>query len=156
MQEGDMIANLTHLPAVSLPQGIQLKRVFPADKARVLQFIRENFGDGWANEAEHAIMQEPVKCFIATENGKVLGFSCFDASARAFFGPIGVLESERGKNIGTALLIRTLESMREYGYIYAIIGWVGDAADFYRKVLGAEFIPGGEPQNSVYANMIRM
>ena len=46
--------------------------------------------------------------------------------------------------------------MREYGYAYAIIGWVDDAEMFYRKVVGAEFIKGGEPENSIYCNMIEM
>ena len=44
--------------------------------------------------------------------------------------------------------------MRDAGYGYAVIGWVGDAANFYRKTVGAQFIPGGEPENTVYANMI--
>jgi hypothetical protein len=27
-------------------------------------------------------MQSPGKCFIATEEGKLLGFACYDASAK--------------------------------------------------------------------------
>ena len=44
--------------------------------------------------------------------------------------------------------------MKEYGYGYAVIGWVGDAEMFYRKTVDAEFIKGGNPENSVYSNMI--
>ena len=51
-------------------------------------------------------------------------------------------------------ILRALEHMRDAGYGYAIIGWVSDAADFYRKTVGAQFIPGGEPENTVYANMV--
>lgn len=102
-------------------------------------------------------MQSPGKCFIATKKGKLLGFACYDASAKGFFGPIGVLTSERGKNIGTLLLLlRTLEAMREYGYGYAIIGWVSEAEQFYRKTVSAEYIKNGEPENSVYSNLIFM
>lgn len=65
-----------------------------------------------------------------------MGFTCYDTSAKGFFGAIGVLPSERGKNIGTLLLLRTSVAMREYGY--AMIGWVNEAEQFYRKTIAAE------------------
>lgn len=43
--------------------------------------------------------------------------------------------------------------MREYGYAYAIIGWESEAEQFYRKTVGAEFIKGGNPENSVYSHL---
>ena len=70
--------------------------------------------------------------------------------------PIGVLESERGRQIGKYLLLKTLDAMRSAGYGYAIIGWVGDAEGFYRKTVHAEVIPDSSPENSVYANLVRM
>ena len=36
--------------------------------------------------------------------------------------PMAVLESERKKGVGRALLLKSLESMQELGYAYAIIG----------------------------------
>lgn len=152
----DMICSLMNLPECKPAEGIKIKRVFPADKGKVQAFIREHFSENWACEAEYAMMQEPVKCFVATENSKILGFSCYDASAKGFFGPIGVAPEARGKDVGTALLLRTLNAMKEFGYGYAIIGWVGDAEVFYRKTVNAEFIKGGEPENSVYADMVDM
>ena len=152
----DMIVSLMKLPENKVAEGIKIKRAFGGEKDKVLDFIKENFTIAWANEAERAILQDISKCFIATENGKILGFACYDASARGFFGPTGVTEAARGKGVGSALLLKTLESMREYGYAYAIIGWVDDAEMFYRKVVGAEFIKGGEPENSIYCNMIEM
>lgn len=99
-------------------------------------------------------MSETPKCFIANENGEMIGFACYDSSAKGFFGPIGVLEERRGEKIGQRLLLRTLHAMREYGY--AIIGWVSEAEDFYRNSVGAEFIKGGEPENSIYSNLVSM
>ena len=151
---GDMIVSLYHLPEVPVVGGVQIKRAFPADKTKILDFIREHFSENWVNEAEQAIVQDVPKCFIAVENGKIIGFSCFDSSAKSFFGPIGVDKSRRGDNVGTALLLRTLNAMREFGYAYAIIGWVTDAAEFYKKTVGATFIPNGGPENSVYSNMV--
>lgn len=150
----DMIANLIRLPREKELEGIKIKRVFAGEKMQVLHYIREHFNEGWVYEAENAIMQH--KCFIATKDGQILGFACYDASAKDYFGPIGVTESTRGTGVGTALLLRTLTCMREEGYGYAIIGWVGDAEMFYRKVVNAEWVPGGEPENSIYSNLIDM
>lgn len=152
----DMIANLGRLPEIQLNSGIQIKRAFPGDKQQILRFIGEHFSQNWINETEYAMMQSPGKCFIAVDKGEVVGFACYDASALGFFGPIGVRDDRRGENIGAALLVRTLTAMHEQGYQYAIIGWVNEAEHFYRKIVGAEWIKGGEPQNSVYANLIRM
>ena len=157
MLEGcDMIVGLTHLPSFKAEDTVKIKRAFIADKARILEFVRENFNEGWVYEAEKALLSEVSKCFIAVENNKILGFSCFDSAAKGFFGPIGVSREARGKNVGAVLLIRTLEAMRDYGYGYAIIGWVNGAENFYRKTVGAEFIKNGNPENSVYSNLIAL
>lgn len=153
---GDMIVGLTSLPDYEIPEGVKIKRAFPGDKEAILNFIKENFNSGWAGEAEHSLLQSPGKCFVATENGKLLGFACYDAAAKGFFGPIGILPSERNRKLGAVLLIRTLEAMREYGYAYAIIGWVNTAEQFYRKTVGADYIKNGNPENSAYSNLISM
>ena len=154
-QCGDMLVNLTHLPDEPKPEGIRIKRVMAKDREAVLEFIRQRWA-GWCGEAEYAMLQDVSRCFIATENGKILGFACYDASAKDYFGPIGVDEAARGKKIGQALLLRCLHAMREFGYGYAVIGWVGDAAPFYEKTVGAFFIPGGEPENTVYSNLLAL
>ena len=157
MQGQDMIVNLKDIAyTASKDENIKIKRAFAGDKEKILQFVRENFSASWAGEAECACLQSPSQCFIATKEGKILGFACYDVSAKGFFGPIGVLEEARGDGVGTCLLTRTLETMRSAGYGYAIIGWVGDAEKFYRKTVGANFIEGGTPENSVYSNMVEM
>ncbi|MGN0777957.1 MAG: GNAT family N-acetyltransferase [Aristaeellaceae bacterium] len=153
---GDMIVNLTRLPAMpQLGEGIHIRRAMAADHASILNFIRQHFSENWVQEADAGLSALPSRCLIAVKEQQILGFCCWDVSALNYFGPIGVDEAARGTGIGTALLIRALEHMRDAGYGYAIIGWVSEAADFYRKTVGAQFIPGGEPQNTVYANMIR-
>lgn len=154
MYEGDMLVNLNHLPAYTTDGDVKIKHAMAGDLGKIKAFIAENFSEVWIYEAEHAILQEFGKCFIATIDGKLVGFSCYDASARGFFGPIGVLPEVQKKKIGKALLIRTLQAMKDYGYGYAVIGWAGQAAGFYEKAVGARFIEGGEPHNSVYANNI--
>ena len=152
----DMIVSLYRLPETPAVDGVRVRRAFVSDKTQILDFIRKHFQDGWVCEAEQALLADPPRCFIATEKDQVIGFACFDSSAKGFFGPTGVDPTCRGREIGKALLIRTLHAMREYGYAYGIIGWVSDAEPFYRKTVGAEFIKDGYPQNSVYSNKISL
>ena len=153
---GDMIARLYGLEDAPETPGVQIKQAHPADKTAILAFIREQFTQSWADEAEHALLQNPPGCFLAVKEKQVVGFACWDATAKGFFGPIGVRPDQRGSRVGKALLLRTLRAMREAGYAYAVIGWVDSAEMFYRKTVDAEFIPGGTPENSVYANLIAL
>lgn len=155
-RSGDMIVNIMKLPAMpELPEGVEIKRALSLDKRKILRFIEENFGEGWLGEADVALSCCPSHCVIAVKEEQVVGFACWDATAKGFFGPTGVSEQCRGKGVGKALLLRTLAHMREEGYVYGIIGWVDDARVFYEKTLGATFIPGGDPRESIYGQMIR-
>lgn len=132
--------------------GITIKRVLGPDIGRVQEFIRAEFSDGWANEASVALYRAPSTCFIAVREKKVVGFACYDATAKGMFGPTGVKGGLRGTGVGAALLIRCLRAMWHDGYVYAIIGGVDDARGFYEKVVGAEAIEGSHP--GIYAQMI--
>ncbi|MDA8245102.1 MAG: GNAT family N-acetyltransferase, partial [Elusimicrobia bacterium] len=65
---------------------------------------------------------------------------------------IGVDRSLKIKGLGTALLLRTLEAMRDAGYGYAAVGWAGPV-DFFRKTVGATVIEGSEP--GVYKGLVK-
>lgn len=86
----------------------------------------------------------PPSCFIAVRAAHVVGFACYEVTARGFFGPTGVLASERGQGVGTALLFRSLQALRELGYAYAIIGDAGPV-QFYIRTLGGILIPDSSP-----------
>jgi GNAT superfamily N-acetyltransferase len=94
----------------------------------------------------------PVTVLIATRDDTLLGFACFDTSAKGFFGPTGVDPAARGQGIGEALLLATLRAMREDGYAYAVIGDPGPV-EFYKKRLDALEIPGSDP--GIYRGMLR-
>lgn len=130
-------------------QGIAIKRAMTPDLTRITDFVRAEFGQGWADECTAGILVGG--CWIAVKDKKVIGFACFDATMKDYFGPTGVLESMRGKGIGKALLLRCMLSMREEGYAYAIIGSAGPM-DFYKKAVGAIPIEGSTP--GAYANMV--
>ena len=63
-----------------------------------------------------------------------------------------MLETQRGRGIGKALLLAALNAMRESGYAYAIIGGVGPA-EFYEKAVGAVLIEGSSP--GIYRGLLR-
>ena len=53
---------------------------------------------------------------------------------------------------GVLKAIKSLESLREMGYAYAIVGGVGPA-EFYEKAVGAKIIEGSEV--SIYQHLLR-
>ena len=125
-------------------EGIEIRRPLAAEKSLTLEWIRKHFGSGWASEADVSFSYQPITCFIAIHNNKIIGFACYDSCYRNFFGPTGVEESYRGKGIGKVLLFECLQGMRSQGYAYGIIGGVGPA-EFYAKACGAELISGSDP-----------
>ena len=153
-----MLVRLYDLPEVSArlralhEAGIEVRRAIAPEKHVVVSWVRETFGDAWASECEVSFGRLPISCFRAQRAQDVLGFACYDATAKAFFGPTGVLEKERKRGIGTALLLTTLHAMAAEGYAYAIIGGVGPA-DFYAKAAGAVPIEGSTP--GIYADLLR-
>lgn len=149
-----MLVNLNGLPPIPTLQEVRIVRVLPPDHTLLLAFVREHFGEGWSNECRQALAHQPNSCFAAVREGRVVGFACYDATAKGFFGPIGVDPAERGHGVGRALLLSCLHAMAWDGYGYAVIGWCDGKADFYRSV-GAVEIPASSPARSVYGRMIR-
>ncbi len=149
----DLLVRLYALPPVPAPpEGVEIRRAIAPEKARVLDWVTRDFGDAWASECDVAFAHVPVGVFFAVAQRELLGFACFDATARGFFGPTGVSEAERGRGIGTALLFATLLAMREVGYAYAVIGGVGPIA-WYARTVGAIEIPDSTP--GIYRGMLR-
>jgi GNAT superfamily N-acetyltransferase len=125
--------------------GITVRKPIGPEKRFVVDWVKRNFlTDAWASETDIAISNNPISCFIALKKNKLIGFACYDASALGFFGPTGVLKSQRGKGTGKALLMACLLDMKLKGYGYAIIGSIGPG-EFYRKAVGAVEIPDSTP-----------
>jgi predicted GNAT family acetyltransferase len=133
-------------------EGIEIKRALAPDKRLVADWVCHNFGECWASECEVAFANHPVSCYVAVKSGEIIGFACYEATARDYFGPTGVAEAFRGKGAGAALLYSCLNSLKELGYAYAIIGSAGPV-DYYRKTVGAIIIEDSEP--GIYKNLIR-
>lgn len=150
----DLLVKLYELPPAALRDDadIVVRKPIGPEFRVVVDWVLQNFGDAWASEAQAALGNRPVTLQLALQSGEPVGFACHDATARGFFGPIGVLPGRRGRGIGAALLHASLADMRNGGYGYAVIGAAG-AVDFFARNVGAVEIPGTE--GSVYRGMIR-
>ncbi len=154
----DMLVKLYTLPpvepeiAAQAAQGITIRRVLPPEKHFVTPWVGKYFSAFWQSESEIAFSHTPPTCWIAVENKQLIGFGCYDTTAKGFFGPTGVSEAARGRGVGRALLIVCLHAMRFEGYGYAVIGGVGPA-EFYAKAVGATVIDDSTP--GVYSGLLR-
>ncbi|MDF2685124.1 MAG: family acetyltransferase [Clostridia bacterium] len=153
----DLLVKLYELPPLQ-PEfekmqkaGVIIRRPIGPENYKVIAWITEHFGEGWAGESENAFFNNPKSIFIAIKDEKMVGFACYDATVKGFFGPTGVQEDCRGLGIGKALLIYTLHGLKDAGYGYGVIGSPGPV-EFYVKALGAMEIPCSAP--GVYKGML--
>lgn len=155
----DMLARLYDLPDPAPYQervgaaGFSVRRAEPWDRIRFCDFAAHNFGEIWSVEADRAFLHTPITAYIALEQGEIVGFGVYECTRKAFFGPTGVREDFRGRGLGAVILLRCLESMRELGYAYAIIGDPGPR-EYYEKIVGATVIPNSTP--GVYAPLYEL
>jgi GNAT superfamily N-acetyltransferase len=154
----DLLVNLLKLPLLqtlvdeSHQNGITVRRAQPFEITPVRQFIGERFSVAWADEVSIGFANKPVSVMIATRGGHVIGFAGYECTRKAFFGPTGVAEAERGHGVGKALLIAALWGLRELGYVYGIIGGAGPV-EFYQAAVGAIIIPESEP--GIYTEFLK-
>ena len=150
----DLLVKLYALPGVRSPAlgNVTVRRAFAAERWLVRAWVTKQFGAGWASECETAFARLPVACFVAVRRNELLGFACYDATARGLFGPMGVAGSERNKGVGSLLLLTALHDMAAQGYAYAVIGRP-DSAEFYRKNVGATEITDSDP--GFYRDLIK-
>ena len=154
----DMLVKLYALPEQQAgldrlrEAGVEVRRAIAPETFLIARWVREQFNEYWAVECEIAMAHSPAGCFVATQEGQLLGFACYDATLKGFFGPTAVTPAARGRGIGRALLLAALHAMYADGYGYAIIGAVGPA-EFYAKAVGASMIDGSAP--GIYRGMLR-
>ncbi|MCB1077738.1 MAG: GNAT family N-acetyltransferase [Verrucomicrobiae bacterium] len=147
----DLLVKLYRIPELAPvlaragESGVEIRRPLAPERYAVVNWVAQHYGDRWGSEVAMAFSGHPITCFIAvTGGGDIIGFSCYNATFKGFFGPTGVLENWGGRGIGTALLIRGLHALKDDGHAYAIIGGVGPS-EFYEQVVGAIPVPDSSP-----------
>ncbi len=141
------------LPDCPQLDGVWIGRPLAHQAPKVLSFVSGEFGSGWEAEVRTAFSSVPptVTVAVSRESGDLLGFCCWDCTAKGFLGPVGVSLESRGIGAGRAVVISALHSMRECGYGYAVIGAAGPV-EFFLKCCDARVIEGSEP--GIYGNPI--
>jgi len=149
----DMLVRLYDLPPLAPVEAaieklsaddIIIRRPGAYEKHLVAAFIQEHFSPKWVSEFEVSMSRQPASCWIATHRQKVIGFACYETTAKGFFGPTGVDTAYREKGLGKTLLLKSLHSLKELGYAYGFIGGVGPQA-FYEKACNATVIENSTP-----------
>jgi GNAT superfamily N-acetyltransferase len=99
-----------------------LERTMPSDWVRVERRNLRKIVEGGFH---------PEQVMVVTKGDDIIGYCQFEGS---HFGPFGVRDDFQGKGIGTVLLARTLERMRQEGHHDAWVMWTDDtAAKVYSK-----------------------
>jgi len=117
--------------------GIQVREFRREDLLGFLDFLEASMPTDWVR-VERANLRKipdggfhPYQITVATHGDAIVGYCQFEGS---HFGPFGVSDSYQGRGIGTVLLARTLERMREHNYHDAWVMWTDDvAAKVYEK-----------------------
>lgn len=131
-----------------------IRVALPPEMHIITGWVRTHFSEYWVSEVSAAMAHQPPGCLVATVDGQLVGFACYDATARGFFGPTGVADDRRGQGIGLALFARTLGAMKAQGYGYAVIGSAGPV-QFYVNAVGALPIP-AEANEDIYRGLLRV
>ncbi|WP_310740508.1 GNAT family N-acetyltransferase [Microbispora sp. H10885] len=110
--------------------GVTVAAAPAGERGDVVAFVREQWNDAWAWEAEQA-----TGLHYATRAGEILGFAAWGARP-SWFGPMGTAEAARGLGVGRVLLRRCLAEQAAAGLASAQIGWVGPLR-FYSRAVAA-------------------
>ncbi len=157
----DLLIKLFDLPPLEphltrLEQaGIVLRRALLPEKHLVLAWVEKTFTSaGWRDECAAAFARQPISCFLATHDGAIAGFFCYEVTMKGLMGPCGVDPAFRRQGIFTALALRAAFAMDAEGYAYAVIPSVSAEAEAaLTKGLDAIRIP--ELEKSLYDGMLR-
>jgi predicted N-acetyltransferase YhbS len=154
----DLLVALYKLPLVDTTfpdfraKGIVIRRANPWELTPTRAFIARHFAQTWADEAAVGFANKPVSVFLAIENQEIIGFAAYECTRRNYFGPTGVAESHRNRGIGRALLLASLQGLKDLGYAYCIIGGAGPV-EFYREACGAVEVADSVP--GIYADLLK-
>ncbi len=118
-------------------EGICVRPYRRTDLLKFLGFLEQTMPTDWVRVerrnlrriAEGGFGEDQIT--VVAKGDDIIGYCQFEGS---HFGPFGVSEQFQAKGIGTVLLARTLERMKQQGYHDAWVMWTDDiAARVYAK-----------------------
>ncbi|GAB6434190.1 MULTISPECIES: GNAT family N-acetyltransferase [unclassified Bacillus (in: firmicutes)] len=121
-----------------------VRKANASDFEQLASFVEAEFGERWLHSIEYGFRtyKENLPIYIAEQEEVIVGFACYDVvrGKKGLFGPMGTAKQNRVKGVGKQLLHRSLYSMKQDGYEYAIIGQAGPV-EFYERCCNARLIP---------------
>ena len=75
-----------------LENGIRIKRALATDRSKIIEYSKTCGGQDYSDEVRAAFANNPITCYIAAKDKELIGFACFEATAKNFFGPMAVSE----------------------------------------------------------------
>ncbi|MED0933216.1 GNAT family N-acetyltransferase [Bacillus mobilis] len=121
-----------------------VRKATPSDFEKLASFVNKEFGERWLHSIEYGFLtyKDNLPIYIAAQEEVIVGFACYDVvrGKKGLFGPMGTAKQNRVKGVGKQLLHRSLHSMKQDGYEYAIIGQAGPV-EFYERCCNARLIP---------------
>lgn len=133
---------------------IQIRRAEPREYLAIVEWIRAEFGRGWASEMSYAFRATPPGCLIAVRKSRteklshrLAGGMSYSTSAPGFTASTVVHPALRGHGIELAdeLVLATLRALRSDGFDYAIFGGVSRRIALLRAYCQAWTIRGSCP-----------
>ena len=117
--------------------GIDIRSYRRDDLVKFMTFLEQTMPSDWVRVERRNLRKiveggfHPEQVMVVTKGSDIIGYCQFEGS---HFGPFGVSDAYQGRGIGTVLLARTLERMRNEGYHDAWVMWTDDiAAKVYGK-----------------------
>jgi mycothiol synthase len=117
--------------------GIEIRSYRRSDLVRFMNFLEQTMPSDWVRVERRNLRKiveggfHPEQVMVVTKGDDIIGYCQFEGS---HFGPFGVRDAFQGRGIGTVLLARTLERMRQEGCHDAWVMWTDDiAAKVYGK-----------------------
>ena len=120
-------------------EGIVFRRGREEEAETISSWAGKIFSPFWRLELLYAYRNKPPTIWVAEKGGEILGFAVYLRMGRNEFGPIGVDPNKRKQGIGTILLFKSLNNLKEAGFRYAVIPWTSHLY-FYTQVPGVERI----------------
>lgn len=105
----DMLVRLYDLPDIDdevqvlKERGILIRRPGAYERHLVADWVGRHFSPKWVSETKTAFARQPISCFIATREKQMIGFACYDVTARGFLGPMGVGEEAPEERCGAGV-----------------------------------------------------
>jgi GNAT superfamily N-acetyltransferase len=118
-------------------EGIEVRAYRRSDLVKFLDFLERTMQTDWVRVERRNLRKMSEGSFrkeqitVVTKDDDIIGYCQFEGS---HFGPFGVGEKFQGKGIGTVLLARAIERMKQAGHHNAWVMWTDDvAAKVYDK-----------------------